>query len=215
MSWLPDCKAQQLGESMVKASEKSPSTAKHCQKHQVFPDLWRLRAQNPLGIDASKSTCPLLIFLDELSAQQDLQFNSVLHFPLFPDVFRCFQMFPYFWWSEISGHIGMNQKPTLVPRLWSIHIRTSSVSYFGLKTILGWTNPLPHWTSPFFRTPSGVVPKSYAIGSSGCAGYRRRDSIGLKDFERRVKEDKQGVAPWWQYEENFENQHSSINRHLN
>ena len=34
------------------------------------------------------------------------------------------------------------------------HPCTSFVSYFGLKTILGWTIPLPHWTSPFFSNTS-------------------------------------------------------------
>ena len=94
------------------------------------------------------------------------------------------------------------KKTTLIPRLWSIprlwglHIRVHHLS--AILVSKPFLDELTHCHTGHlhsFRTPPGVVPKSYAIGSSGCAGYRRRDSIGLKDFERSVKEDKQGVAP--------------------
>jgi len=80
----------------------------------------------------------VLIFLDELSTQQDLQFKSVFQFP---EVFRCFRISGEVkFQSTLDGWKKNYIDTTFVEHTTFVgltHPRTSFVSYFGFKTILG------------------------------------------------------------------------------
>lgn len=189
MSWLPDCKAQKLG-------EKSPSTAKN---FRFFHELWKPHSARILqGCLKIHGSSP------DFSGRT----LSLCEFQMFSDVsvFLMKWNFRAHWdgsktWYYVCG--AYTSTYIICQLFWSEKPFLDELTHCHTG----------HLHS--FRTPPGVVPKKLCHWQQRLRWLSQARQHWFKKCDRPVKEDKQGVAPWWQNGEIIENQHSSTNRNLN